>query len=773
MKKVFLFACIAFLTVSCTLYMDEDDSILNDDELPVYTGEGYDEVITEKDEDFVVSYQLKSNVRKFVDDMQRHVLEVIADSNQLLVLLDFSLDTPRELLPVKGDILVSHDNLLFPEGFAHYVLGGANIGNRYRFVTCAADLRDIFSTLDVDGTLRLGGDDQTAISTRGDNDVEERENEYHIDEKVFFKGFSYPHGPLTFSLEDNKSYVRNDFKAEFKMHDFIPQLIVEEKCWSEWTFSIQASVPDFQIKNAKIKFEKKLFEEKDIIRKRLKKSLNVRVGPVVLKFGLGVKGTLNCDLSATGHITHRSQSTTSFKTPQNYILFGNQKQEKIQVNMSDNTDYSEWNVDGEVSGSLGVTLSLIPKVGLFTKGIGFSFPCSFYYGIKASSPPLSTSVSDSVDISNNSALELVPTFSIDAVVMADLNLKALAANVIGGLVGDAGFLLELANYISGNPLGDVEQYKDFQEIAKQFEEYADYIEGEGELADDDPAKNKFENALKGPHAFTFNIYSTDIESLHVTTPWYPKLDDKALRVGSIKHYEDNDGLQRADFKGIYKIEDRGIFASRGSKFYPKLLVKCGDEKIGVFSASGVIDKSSKLSTEYVFNIKGLKPGIEYRAIPCYSETKDGKPKWYDKALPFSTTFPLFSIVWVTQDKCDYSHMSASTSLDGKEHDAYIFEFSSITSCQGSRTHKVTNMGIEASWKGKNGSQGTTSQDWPYTVNGITYGIKDGEYTNGWRITTIDDPQVDLTLTPWMDVVDKETGVKTHIKFTPYKIQLSY
>ena len=55
MKKVFLFACTALLAVSCTLYMDEDDSILNDDELPVYTGKGYDEVVTEKDEDFVVS----------------------------------------------------------------------------------------------------------------------------------------------------------------------------------------------------------------------------------------------------------------------------------------------------------------------------------------------------------------------------------------------------------------------------------------------------------------------------------------------------------------------------------------------------------------------------------------------------------------------------------------------------------------------------------------------------------------------------------------------
>ena len=97
----------------------------------------------------------------------------------------------------------------------------------------------------------------------------------------------------------------------------------------------------------------------------------------------------------------------------------------------------------------------------------------------------------------------------------------------------------------------------------------------------------------------------------------------------------------------------------------------------------------------------------------------------------------------------------------------------IATLNGARTNNITKMGISVTWKDDSGTTQSTSQEWPYKVQDITYGIKDGEYTNGWRITTLDQPSVDVTLTPWADVTDKETGVKTHINFTPYKLELSY
>ena len=74
----------------------------------------------------------------------------------------------------------------------------------------------------------------------------------------------------------------------------------------------------------------------------------------------------------------------------------------------------------------------------------------------------------------------------------------------------------------------------------------------------------------------------------------------------------------------------------------------------------------------------------------------------------------------------------------------------IATLNGARTNKITKIGISASWKDDSGTTQTTSQEWPYTVQDITYGIEDGSYTNGWRIATIDQPSVDVTLPPgWM------------------------
>ena len=97
----------------------------------------------------------------------------------------------------------------------------------------------------------------------------------------------------------------------------------------------------------------------------------------------------------------------------------------------------------------------------------------------------------------------------------------------------------------------------------------------------------------------------------------------------------------------------------------------------------------------------------------------------------------------------------------------------IATLNGARTNKITKMGISANWKDDSGTTQTTSQEWPYTVQDITYGIEDGSYTNGWRIATIDQPSVDVTLTPWVDVIDEDTGVKTHINFSPFRLELSF
>ncbi|MBR5038372.1 MAG: hypothetical protein IKX65_06585 [Prevotella sp.] len=756
MKKVFLFACIAFLAVSCTLYMDEEDSILNDDELPVYTGEGYDEVVHVQEDNLDAYYQYNSNVRHFSDDMQSHIIKVKSDPDELFTYIDFDKNTPIELLPVKGDILVSLETDHFPEGFGNHVLAVGNTGDFYRCLTCVADMKDIFKTFNL--KAELSNPDATGPNeTRSGDDEFDLEDTQAFHETFHPKGdFSLSKGPVEgkVSFDESKNSVDCTFGIQVEMGDgMFPNIKSYTKVESNWDFDVTGTLQG----------EVKIKEKKNILPSKAR----VKVGYVLIKFVLGFKLMFVANASVTGNI----KGKTFFEsTPSSPKIDGNKNISEISNMKNFENEEGDFKNDFDfskavLSGSIGFRFHLSVGVGLYTKSIGLRYQPYFYLGFQSSVG--GTTSSGITDIGLSNALEFIPNIGHEAVLMLDLNLERIASNVIGSFIKDAASLVEYTEYLTGNAWEDGTALKEFSD---KWEEYSNYLDDDGTLKED--KHQTLLEKLKGPWAISFSLGEKTIEKFHWTKSWYPKIDDSKLRISRITVRND-DGT--TDFQGSYKLSQLGYFTSFGKKYYPRLAVFKGKELIDIYKpvSSSVITNKTSLDKEYIYKLKGLQYESDYIAYPCYSDSEDGNIKWMDKGLPFSSGNPLFSVILVTQDNCDYSHMSASTSLDGKEHDAYIFEFSSITSCRGTRAHKVTNMGIEASWKGKNGSQGTTSQDWPYTVDGITYGIKDGEYTNGWRITTIDDPQVDLTLTPWMDVVDKETGVKTHIKFTPYNIQLSY
>ena len=757
MKKIFLFACTALLTVSCTLYMDDEDSLINvDDELPVYTGEGYDEVVHVQEDHLDAYYQYNSNVRHFTDDMQSHIIEVKSDPDELFTYIDFDKNTPIELLPVKGDILLSLETSHFPEGFGNHVLAIANSGDFSRCLTCVADMKDIFKTFNLKADLP--NPDAT-----GPNETRSSDDEMDLGTMHTFHHAFHPSGDFSLSkgnvegkvsFDKSKNTVDCTFGIQIEMGDgMFPKITTHAKVEADLDFDVTGTIQG----------DRKIAENKNVLPSKAK----IKVGYVLIKFVLGYKLMFVADASVTGNIKGK---TVFESTPSSPKIDGNKSVSEISnlknfdnkdSNFSNNFDFSK----AVLSGSIGFRFHLSIGAGLYTKSIGLRYQPYFYGGLQSSIGGKGSSGITDIGLSN--ALEFIPKIGHEAVLMIDLNLQTIAANVLGSFIKDAATLLEYSKYLTGN---EWEEGTALKEFSDQWEEYTNYLEDDGTLKED--KHQSLLDKLKGPWAISFSLGEKTIETFHWTRSWYPKIDDTKLRISRITVRND-DGT--TDFRGSYKLSELGYFTSFGQKFYPRLAVFKGKDLINIYkpSSSTVITKNTSLDKEYIYNLKGLQYESDYIAYPCYSDEEDGVTKWMDKGLPFSSGNPLFSVVSFTQDKCDYSHVSASTSPDGKDHDAYIFEFTSYTTCRGSRTHNVSKMGIEASWKGKNGSQGTTSQEWPYTVNGITYGIKDGDYTNGWRITCIDDPQVDLTLTPWMDVVDKETGEKTHIKFTPYKIQLSY
>lgn len=756
MKKLLFLALTTLLCVSCTLYMDEEAPVNNDDVLPVYTGEGYDEVVHVQQDDMDMYYQYNANVRHFTDEMQRHIIKIKSDPDELFTYIDFDYDTPAELLPVKGDILVSLETEHFPEGIGNHVLLMLDTGSCYRCLTCVADMKDIFKTFSLDADL-ANPEAGNVAATRADEDEIDLNKGHTFHETFHPSGsFSLAKGPATgtITFDEDKNTVDLNVNIKVNMNEgMIPQVTLKSTLKSKWDFDISGSLEG----------EKVLKEKKNI----LPSKAQIKAGYVLIKFVLGFKATIVANVAATGTVTGNIDNEVSLSSPKiktdmriselsNLKDFGN-----AAANSDVDFDFSKV----VISGSVGLRLQFSLGIGLYTKSMGFRYQPYLYAGLQTSLP--FERDGHVIDISGSNALEFIPKIGHEAVLMIDLNLERIASNVLGSFINDAASLLELTENLTGSTWDEGTALKEFRD---QWNDYTEYLDEDGTLKDEH--RQTLLEKLQGPWAISFSLGEKTIEKWHLAKAWYPKINDNKFRISRVTVRND-DGT--TDFQGSFRVSDPGYKAKCGDKFYPSIALYKGKDIINIYKPKTTkpITGSTSPDTEFIFEFKGLNFDDDYIAHPCYSDKLDGNIKWFDKGLPFSAGTPLFNLNYASQDNCSYSHMSASTSPDGKEHDGYIFEFSSIATLDGARTHKINKMGIDVTWKDDSGTSQTTSQEWPYTVQGITYGIKDGSYTNGWRITTIDQPSVDVTLTPWVDVTDKETGVKTHIKFSPYKLELAY
>ena len=756
MKNILFFALSTLLCVSCTLYMEEEAPVNNDDELPVYTGEGYDEVVHVQQDRMDVYYQYNSNVRHFTDEMQSHIIKIKSDPDELFTYIDFDYDTPAELLPVKGDILVSLETEHFPEGIGNHVLLMLDTGSCYRCLTCVADMKDIFKTLSLDADLANPEADNVATTRADDGEID-------LDKGHTFHETFHPSGTFTVSkgnfsgtitLDESKNTVDLNVNIKVNMNEgMIPQVTLKSTLKSKWDFNITGTLEGDLVS----------WEDKNM----LPPKAQIKVGYVLIKFVLGIKGTVVANVAATGSVTGKIDNETSLSSP------------KIKTDMriselSNLKDFGSAATSSDVdfdfskvvlSGSIGARLQFSLGIGLYTKSMGLRYQPYLYYGLQTALPIERDG--HIIDISGSNALEFIPKVGHEAVLMIDLNLERIASNVLGSFINDAASLLELTENLTGSAWDEGSSLKEFRD---QWNEYTNYLEDDGTLKEEHH-KTLLEK-LQGPWAISFALGEKTIEKYHWSIPWYPKINDNQFRISRVTIRND-DGT--AEFQGSFSITSPGYKAKNGDKFYPYIALYKGKDLIDIYKPKSTtpITSSTSPKTDFVFEFKGLNYSDDYVAHPCYSDKADGDIKWLDKGLPFSAGTPLFSLINVRHDNSSYYHMTASSSPDGKEHDGYIFEFSSKATLDGARTNNITKMGISVTWKDDSGTTQSTSQEWPYKVQDITYGIKDGEYTNGWRITTLDQPSVDVTLTPWADVTDKETGVKTHINFTPYKLELSY
>ena len=207
MKKIYLLLLLPLLLSGCTLFEEDYDQV------PHHTGEGYDKPVTETVSGVEMTYQFNDNVRLLDEKEQQQIAYVEADETNLFMQVDFKDDTPENLLPKKGEILVSKATSLFPYGASHHVRSVKRVDGKYRCLLEYAKLDETFKELDIDGQLTYDdvNQDEYYVATRAGS------SEEYVEEGFSFSGstvsFKLPI-PFGYSGTKDGAYWSIDMKAE-------------------------------------------------------------------------------------------------------------------------------------------------------------------------------------------------------------------------------------------------------------------------------------------------------------------------------------------------------------------------------------------------------------------------------------------------------------------------------------------------------------------------------------------------------------------------------
>lgn len=120
MKKLLL-ATLTLAITSCTLFIDDDKLLLEQNPYPTYTGDGYDAPVTEKLENVDVTYQLHGSTMTLnADDKLSNYINR-AEEVEGVKYIYFDKSVPKELLPEIGQVVVSGNTDLFEYGMCDLV----------------------------------------------------------------------------------------------------------------------------------------------------------------------------------------------------------------------------------------------------------------------------------------------------------------------------------------------------------------------------------------------------------------------------------------------------------------------------------------------------------------------------------------------------------------------------------------------------------------------------------------------------------------------------
>lgn len=663
--KTIRFLCgLTVLTLAaCNLFIEDDEEWKAD--VPVHTGYGYDEPVTENGEFYDLKYQFNSNVNILSDDAMKYLNKVIVSKSGWISCLDFDLNTPKDLRPVRGEILLHGICDKIPEGMMQQVVVTAEMEGVYRVITCVVPFEDLFKEIDMEIDLGKG----LYLQSSGD-DSKDKQTENIYSEETNNQQVK-PHGNRVSKLEDEETTFSQEFERELpiwfstdeeqEVNDhvkFSGSATVKAKFEDKYDNYIYGKIKgtarvlkskkgiviplSLQMKDSiicqanldfkgQVKGEFSIVDKSDILPENCKVTIMLGTVPIVFKICMGVNISVETAFNQDGNVKFKLPLTVQFD--RSLFELGISKEDFLGLATK---NIRKWKLDRE-NGYFALTQSfssgteclieLTPGLGIYTDKLSvrailevpkMEFNCNL--------PALYTgNLNYSWDIEKQPGVDLGISFGLGMAITTPNNILSALNDVVDELANAEMTIGRIMAYIL---LGDADT-EDSNWLFESVQELNTYITGFKEYTEED-----------------LNLYKQDpvpIKSFTWSCPWYPTLEEeknpfkfrKKYNVYNTKTYKFEDLLHVE-----YYIDKKGILPMM-STFTPCLMLADKSYNYYVLMAyKDVIEANSKRPAngwkiEFDVPLKDLPEDEDILAYPGFFEGKLVAGSIYPNGIPWS------------------------------------------------------------------------------------------------------------------------------------------
>lgn len=656
--------------VACNLFIEDELDWRED--IPVHTGYGYDEPVTENGEFYDLTYQLNSNVNILSDNALNYLRNVNMDNMNWIGVLDYDLNTPKELRPVRGEILFHDICDKIPEGMIHQVICATEMEGYYKVLVCVVPFEDLFKEIDMDVDLGKGlnlkgfgnpeepeeaeeSEEDTSSLEEADNHqnthsansprradaVAEQWETTNINVKLpinFFKEWKITDNDkeeikvglnVHSKTEDNDD---NSLKGKIAGHIKVYKVSDNVKIPFGLYLDVDATFQHNLDIDANFTAKATILHKQDVLPDAASITIPIAGVPVKFKFCLGVDITLENTINATGNIKCRLPLHLEYNKDLADLFLGNFLSYLLRnhgASCSIDKDKGYVGLSASFGNKTRFSIAWSPGVGLYTEKLSTRIlvvapDIKFNFN----TPGIHAGLGYGFDIRNHDGVEFKSSVGLGIQLWLPTDASSILNEIIDKIADWQKIIGYAAAYV----------------IAQKYEAETadDYIKSVDKL-------NDWITKLKSPEKDGYFVFSTDtvknLFPLNWKKTWAPTMEEQKNPFKFRKEYE-KPPIRNEDFLHVeYTIDSIGILPIV-EPFKPCLMItdKYYNFQKLVFNKN-TINKNTKLpkaglKLEYDIAMSDLSPEADLYALPGFY-TGDKEENSFKDGIPTSSRFAFY------------------------------------------------------------------------------------------------------------------------------------